>query len=237
MSVPKELNFFVDHRYGNWSKGLDWYAGHFDAPGKLVYGESCPAYTAWPAAQGVPERIKEHLPDVRLIYVVRDPIDRIVSHWRMRSGSGREHRPLAEAVMDESSHEYVARSLYYTQLSRYLDHFPMEQILLLEVGELEGERRAGTLRRVHRFIGVDEGHTSIQHRRRFHPTHHPLAERVPLLSASKRMRLGRAVRLAGLKGRWEEPSAELRAWLADRLRDDIAAFRALTGRDFGTWSV
>src|ERR1700761_6059402 len=72
MSKPKELNFFVEEL--NWDLGLDWYASRFDSAFK-VRGESSPHYTNLPRFRGVPERIKEHVgDDVRLLYMVRDPI-------------------------------------------------------------------------------------------------------------------------------------------------------------------
>ena len=94
MSKPKELNFFVEEL--NWDLGLDWYRGRFDDR-FAVRGESSPHYTNLPYFEGVPERIHEHIPDAKLIYMVRDPISRILSHWATPSAPatrpGRWRRP------------------------------------------------------------------------------------------------------------------------------------------------
>ena len=89
MSKPKELNFFVGEL--NWDLGLDWYASRFDNRFK-VRGESSPHYTNLPRFEGVAERIREHCPDARLLYMVRDPIKRILSHWVHATGAGYETR-------------------------------------------------------------------------------------------------------------------------------------------------
>src|SRR3977135_2104853 len=85
MSKPKELNFFVEEL--NWDLGLDWYASRFDDRFK-VRGESSPHYTNLARLEGVPEGIREHCPDARLLYMVRDPIKRILSHWVHATGAG-----------------------------------------------------------------------------------------------------------------------------------------------------
>ena len=89
MSKPKELNFFVEEL--NWDLGLDWYASRFDDRFK-VRGESSPHYTNLPRFDGVAERIHANCPDARLLYMVRDPIKRILSHWVHATGAGYETR-------------------------------------------------------------------------------------------------------------------------------------------------
>jgi hypothetical protein len=76
MSSPKELNFFVVER--NWSRGLDWYRGHFD-PEAAVRGESSPNYTTYPHHLGIPERMHEAVPGAKLIFLVRDPLERFLA--------------------------------------------------------------------------------------------------------------------------------------------------------------
>jgi len=125
MSQPKELNFFCWH----WERGVDWYADHFE--NKPVRGDSCPQDAAgWP---DVPERIHATIPDVRLVYLVRDPVERIVSAWLHAWTKGTETRPFAELVRSAgfATSAYVARTRYATQVERYLEHFRVEQLLVL----------------------------------------------------------------------------------------------------------
>src|SRR3954451_85173 len=91
MSRPKELNFFVAEL--NWPLGTEWYASHFSRQAPVGV-ESSPRYTSRPRFEGVAERIRSVLGEVRLIYVVRGPIDRMLSHYLHNVGGGYEHRAL-----------------------------------------------------------------------------------------------------------------------------------------------
>lgn len=78
MSREKELNFFIKER--NWYKGIEWYKSNFTTKA-MIYGESSPNYTNYPFFMGVPERMCSVVPEAKLIYIVRDPIDRVISHY------------------------------------------------------------------------------------------------------------------------------------------------------------
>jgi hypothetical protein len=118
--------------------------------------------------RAVPLRIRDRLPDVRLIAILRDPVERAFSHYRMVVMWGREHRSFdvaidqllgAEALEDsrrlpDEATGYVAWGEYGRILSGYLDVFPREQILVVFTKELE-DAPGLLLRRIHGFIGVD----------------------------------------------------------------------------------
>jgi len=87
VSRPKELNFFIAER--NWPRGVDWYRSHFD-PNAKVRSEASPNYTAYPQHLEVPERMHSVLPDAKLLYMVRDPLDRIAAHWVHNKGVSHE---------------------------------------------------------------------------------------------------------------------------------------------------
>jgi Sulfotransferase domain len=157
MSKPKELNFFVEEL--NWDLGLDWYRGRFD--NRLpVRGESSPHYTNEPRYTGVAERIREHAPDAKLLYMVRDPISRILSHWRHATGAGYETRPM-EDVLGRDDQTYVTRSMYWQQLQPYLGLFDRGQIEVITQEELQTDRE-GTMGKAFRYLGVSEDFTSEQ---------------------------------------------------------------------------
>jgi hypothetical protein len=252
MSRPKELNFFVAEL--NWELGADWYASHFDR-GAAVRGESSPHYTNLPRFQGVAERMGEVLGDgARLIYMVRDPIDRMLSHYLHNVGGGYESRPLDEALADPGS-AYVARSRYAMQAAPFLERFGAERLLIVTREELAGEREA-TVRRVFEFAGVDPEFRSEQFEREWETGSGKAAGGFKLMD--------RAVRLPGLRAldrnfdrlpeslRWlverlvHDPDTgaapkpqlepELRERLATLLRDDVAELERLAGRSFG-WSL
>ena len=124
MSRPKELNFFVAEL--NWPLGPEWYASHFSGRAP-VRGESSPHYTNRPRFEGVAERMRSVLADARLVYMVRDPIDRMLSHYLHNVGGGYDDRALADAFADPDS-AYVTRSRYFFQLEPYLEAFGAERI-------------------------------------------------------------------------------------------------------------
>ncbi len=143
MSKPKELNFFVEEL--NWDLGLDWYASRFDDRFE-VRGESSPHYTNLPRFEGVPARIRASLgPDARLLYMVRDPIKRILSHWVHATGAGYETREMVPTLSDPDS-SYIQRSMYWMQLQPYLERFDRSQIEIVTQEELQTEREE-TMRR------------------------------------------------------------------------------------------
>jgi hypothetical protein len=216
MSEPKELNFFCGPERlgdanessawsaGNWHRGVEWYAGHFrPAP---VRGEASPGYTS-PSFPEVAERMARVLPDARLVYAVRDPVERAVSQYLHHRADGTERRPIEEALLDPGS-QYLERSLYHVRLEPYLARFPRERIFICAQEDLSSNQRA-TLRELYRFAGVDDSFWSPEHDRRWNVAR---SEPVPL----------------------DEP---LRRRLAERLSDDAARLRGLAGQEFKLWQL
>jgi hypothetical protein len=263
MSSPKELSFFLSEddfhpepfisepeerrlfgRTWNWSRGPEWYASHFraDAP---VRGESTPGYASlW--YPGVAGKMAEVVPEARLIFLARDPIERLVSHYMHARVGGAEWRPLPAAVGPKSV--YVARSRYASLLRPFLDRFPRDRILLLRQEHLL-DRRRYTLRHVFRFLGVTEDFWS------------PKMERLRQQSGRKGRGYGIAQRLSQSRivspiyrlpqeakwllermayGRPREADrppvdAALRARLLEELEPEIARLEELTGWDLAEW--
>ena len=247
MSRPKELNFFVAEL--NWPLGTAWYATHFDSA-VPVRGESSPHYTNLPRFDGVAERISATLDRPRLIYVVRDPVDRMLSHYLHNVGGGYERRELADALGDPAS-SYIARSRYFFQLEPYLRTFGRERIEIVGREELK-EDREGTMRRVFGFLGVDPSFTSDQFDREW--------ETGTAKGGGRFRIMDRAVRVPGLRAldrnfdrlpeslRWvverlvhDPESGEvpkpavpsgLRDELDDLLREDVERLEEVAGRRF-----
>jgi hypothetical protein len=250
MSKPKELNFFA--RELNWDLGLDWYASRFDDRFE-VRGESSPHYTNLPRFEGVPQRIKENCPDARLLYMVRDPIKRILSHWVHATGAGYETRELVPTLSQPDS-SYLQRSLYWMQLQPYLELFDRDQIEVIAQEELQGEREE-TMRKAFRFAGVDETFTSEQFDREW--------EKSSAKQGDKYQVMEKLVKLPGLRSfdrnfdrlpeslRWivekvvhdpEKPPApkpklpdDLFETLRGRFGADVAGLQELAGREFPGW--
>jgi hypothetical protein len=169
MSEEKELNYFVEEY--NWRKGIDWYRSHFRADTRIL-GESSPNYSNLPFYQGVPERMHATIPEARLIYVLRDPVERLLSHYMQTWTLGRETRALPEALEDFESSPYLLRSMYYRQLEEYLPYFPESRILIITAEGLLRDRLS-TLQKVYSFLSVDSSFQTRKfnftwHESRFH---------------------------------------------------------------------
>ena len=141
MSWTKEPGYFVEEL--SLHKGQDWYLRLFDQNDRYRYrGESSTHYTKLPVYQGVPERLFRFNPDARLIYIMRNPFDRLVSHyWHAVRDvhHGGELRPLLKAVQEAP--EYLAFSDYAMQLEPYLELFGKNAIFTLTFESLVEDRQ------------------------------------------------------------------------------------------------
>src|SRR5262249_3621667 len=121
-------------------------------------GESSVSYTARPWATGCEKRIWEYNPEARLIYILRDPIERTISHYWHFVLEGREDRDMLAAV--RRNPDYVARSPYPMQLQPYLDPFGRDRVFLLALEELEADP-GNVFRRLFTWLGVDPEFTPV----------------------------------------------------------------------------
>jgi hypothetical protein len=245
MSEPKELNFFIKKR--NWDLGLDWYRQHFD-PRAAVRGESSPNYTAYPSLGGVARRMHAVVPEAKLIYLVRDPLERIAAHWVHNYAKGRIDHPLGEQELRKRKN-YVSRSRYHFQLRRYVRRYSLDRILVLDQDDLR-HRRAETLRGVFEFAEVDPGFSHPSFRREQNRTQRKVrATRLGERLGDRRSRSGRHLlsdrAWAVLSSNWplgrRIDTPDVREALPEkvltRLREDAERFRELTGREFAHWTI
>jgi hypothetical protein len=231
-AVVKEVQYF--HRH--YEKGERWYRSRFPlaARARLVrrrvgvppaVGETSPDYLFDPRA---PARVHAFDPRMRLVAVLRDPVERAYSHWRMEVRRGREELSFEEALDREESEldrelalllrtdgyrevpfriSYVARGRYAEQLERWLELFPREQLLVLTSDEL-GADPAEAMSRISRFLEVPDWHAEQYGRRS--------VQGEALMPPETRERLARAFaphnrRLEELLGRelgWAKPTEE-----------------------------
>jgi hypothetical protein len=127
-SSIKETDYFAR----NYHRGLDWYKTLFDRQGEYHF-EASPNYTKHHIFTGVPQRMFATLPNVKLIYLLRDPIERIVSHYVHNCTVGRETRSFSAVVHDDA---YVKTSMYSYQLEAYLEYYSRDSIFLISSEEL-----------------------------------------------------------------------------------------------------
>lgn len=130
----KEVHFFNrfdsnGNEIDNYERrGLDWYEAHFNqAPAGSYVGEATPMYLCDPEA---PSRIKTTLPEARFIVMLREPVSRAWSHYRMARAKAHVQEDLDMLIERQDPH-ILARGLYAAQLSRWFALFPQERFLVL----------------------------------------------------------------------------------------------------------
>jgi hypothetical protein len=253
MSRDKELRFFSN----NWDRGLEWYESLFDKAGQAVaIGEASTEYTAHPQFSGVANRIARLLPEVRLVYLVRHPIERMLSeyHWHMvggKKGYYSASRPVPSAVdrtlLEDSS--YFNISCYAMQIEQYLEHFSRDQLLIVKSEDLQSERTK-TLRRVYDFLEVDSSWQPRHLGRDFQTTSElrprravdPALRRIPGYGRIASVAPRHLVRLKNRLTTKKAPprprlSDSARLEIEDRLRPDVRRLRRYMGDDFDAWGL
>jgi hypothetical protein len=243
MSETKELRLFVRD---DWRERLDWYAAQFGSA--KVRGESSPGYTMYPYRASVAERIHEVAPEARLIYVVRDPVERAIANYIEWVSQGYENRPIDHALTDtaDPANPHLCGSQYATQLHRYLNQFSLSQILVLDQWSLLNERQV-TLRAVFEFLGIDPDFESPAFSEKANTRRDKVAynrlgvwliHRNLLTERSgqfKRRPLIRPVRALLSKPIKTRLGEEARATVVAALRPEVEALRELTGQAFPHW--
>ena len=236
VSSLKETDYFITRdKERDWA----WYTSLFDSRARAI-GEASPNYAKrhrWP---GVAGRIAEMLPEVKLIYAVRDPLKRILSHYVHNYANGRERNSFTKAIRSQPN--YVRTSMYGYQLEDYLQHFPRERILIVESDTLRTETDTA-LQRIFNHIGVRADFSVPIAQATFHASADKL--RRPALERRVRGRYLRRALRPFLPTHLLEPQPFERPvpsqgdldYLTDVLRPDIEQFRTLTGRSFANWSL
>lgn len=234
MSRLKEPHYFDKF----FDKSVSYYMDQFSSD-KRLNGESTPAYTWNHIFPEVPERIYRTVPNVKLIYLLRDPIDRIVSHLHHDLYRGRlKLKEVDKVVLQDSN--YVQISQYNTQLSHYLNYFDLDKIHILETNALQKDTNQA-LNDICSFIGAGEfdftpwikarNQSSRKYLISYYDTAHQLLPRqmaklYHLLFYVANEKIARPI----LK---EETLIELKL----RLDPDISQLKNISGREFNSWKT
>jgi hypothetical protein len=178
-STCKEIRYF--DRY--FLRGQAWYRMHFPFAAtcrrprlagsrRRVVGEATPSYLVHPH---VPRRMAELLPEVQVVVILRNPVERAYSHYQGRLRKSAEEMGFSEVIALEPqrlngevqriledefrdvtrlmSYSYLARGHYAEQLERLFDSIPRERVLVLESSEFYADA-AAVCRRVFEFLGI-----------------------------------------------------------------------------------
>ncbi|MBO6702751.1 MAG: sulfotransferase domain-containing protein [Pseudomonadales bacterium] len=172
MAQGKEAHIFDDAKFNN-----EWFSGEierrydslFDNPDASIKGEATPVYLYFPE---IAERLRRYNPELKLIVILRDPVERAYSHYLMEKKRGNESLPFCLALLIESyrlhrdreylsedsslrRHSYRDRGYYFRQLNNLFRSFEKDQVLVIQ-SEWLRERHEETLRQVHDFLDIDE---------------------------------------------------------------------------------
>lgn len=267
MSPTKEPGFFAFEgnsgyvptvRTEKFVTTLEEYERLFtDARPNQHRGESSVQYLHL-ASQDIADRIRKYLPDVRLITILRHPVDHAHSTYTMQRRSGRIGDVPFEQIVEEEfqrfydfdyakyGYRFVARS-YAHRLKAFLDNFANEQVLVCLYDEFANDP-VEFVKSIFRFIGVDDGFTPDMSVVRNKATFHGSAAVAFLLNRPNPIRylarhaLPHSARISGrelMQSLSLRPAPrldpKLRAQLSRRLEGEIAALETLLDRDLSHW--
>ena len=151
-ATPREPAYFT----ANYDRGRGWYESLFkDASPDQARGEKTVAYASILTSAQASQRMAQAYPETRIVYCLRQPHDRIVSHWRMLR---RNHAdtPDFETFLDDpvTFGQLLNSCRYYSVYKHYRDQFPAEQIKLFFIEDMERDQEA-VLSEFASYIGVD----------------------------------------------------------------------------------
>lgn len=246
MSHPKEPEFFVEKK--NWSRGLEWYQSCFPAARQhRAIGEASTNYSKAPFFPGVAERIFSVLGSIKLIYLVRDPVERVLSHYVHAVSVGAETASFEQALRDPAKAPgYLHISRYYSQIEKFFPYFPPEKILIADSAELLSKRNE-TMNRIFAFLGVASSFhnfTNLANQSANYLQQNTLGKIFckkpagwsPPLKASTPW--GRFLQQAVMKPITRPAiSSSSRQMLLDYFAEDVKKLREFSGQAFPSWSV
>jgi hypothetical protein len=159
----QEMHFFDDEEV--FSQPVDYASLHRHFPAiapSAIAGECTPSYLYWePAA----ERISKYNPAVKLLVLLRNPVDRAFAHWNMQRYKKREPLDFLQAVEEEKKRtarplslasrrfSYIDRGFYTTQLERFFRFFPREQFKIVKFEDFR-DRQSKTVNSIFDFLGL-----------------------------------------------------------------------------------
>jgi hypothetical protein len=240
---PGEVHFFSDEE--KYARGIEWYASLFaSANGAVAIGEKTPTYCYLPVCA---DRIHQHLPDVKLVWLLREPVARTYSHYWHSVKNGSERLSFQAAIESEEERVvkdrwrgYQLRSLYHQQVESYLRHFSMSQMHFLLMENLLKDPLP-EVNGLLSFLGV-EPLQSVPKLPRSNQTFIPRSRTIQWAIRRLFQQRTRPYRLLSGLNRRGEPGypkldPALRAKLRERFREPNRKLADLTGLDLTIWDA
>lgn len=242
----KDLRFFNAY----YDRGYRWYERHFEGSNARRVGEFSTSYFY---SKDAPERVYRYKPDMRLVLSLRDPVERLISHHKHEIRVGRLRPDISLQSAIESNPSYIEQSMYYSQLSRWLEWFPLASFKIVVFEELFRDPVQG-VRDLYAFVDVsptfvpDTLHEKVNEGRV--PRSRLLDRGASCISSGVRL-LGGGRMIDGLKhigaDRWlrrgnarPDVGKKLDQCVLQELRAEFAGenrkLAALLGRDLSIWN-
>ena len=160
LSFEKEIHYY--NYYLQAGKSMSWYKSFFPlkvrSTGKKT-GEASPNYLY---SESAPQKLKTDIPNVKLIALLRNPIDRAYSEYSMhvRQLKRKDFPSFEQSIANddltlEGSRLYLLRGLYAARVQNWLSYFDREQFIFIKSEEFFSDPRS-VLKRVYRFLGITE---------------------------------------------------------------------------------
>ena len=150
MSKTKEVNYFTEK---NWAKGKTWYEDQFVNDG-LLHGDVSPMYSRSHLYPNMAKRAYQTNPDLKIIYVIRNHFERIVSHLMHNMVTGRIGIEADILTELKDKPDYILTTQYYYQISKYLEFFEKDRILIVNNHDLKFNLRS-ECNRIFSFLNVN----------------------------------------------------------------------------------
>jgi hypothetical protein len=247
--VPRgEPNYFSHD--ANFRKGPEWYATHLEGyAGERLRGEGSNDYAARDLYPESAARIAAYNPQMKIIYMVRHPLERIVSAWiQNRANSGDQVPPTLDRAVREMPDRFVGQSRYWHNIRPYQEHFPSDQIFVGFMEDLNRDPEA-FFARLSEFVGIpctytpDRGHLNKSAGKLVPTPAYTALNKLAVTRTAKRFLPGNLRRLVkqkllsakvSEKPRFSEPVREM---LLETLRPDAEAFLAHYGKPHDFWAL
>ena len=247
VSGQKELNFFTQ----DWELGYRYLHAQFDF-GPWLCGEFSPRYFHDADA---PARIAAYNPNVKLILMLRDPVDRAISQHRHEIRRTRVPGNVAFRDALEDNPSYLEQGRYATHLQRWRSYFDEDQLLVLLHDDVASDA-AGVLATTFRFLGVDPAFRPVATNQVVNAAASyrsgAIARLAGRVNVAVRARLGdgtvraigrtglpalvrRANTVAPVAGPDAAVDVDTRSWLRAELADEVERLEKLIHRDLSAW--
>lgn len=248
-STDKELNYFsLDH---NYKKGWEWYCQHFEQAGEAAaIGEGSPSYTG--IYKKTPERMARHIPKAKLIYTVRDPIERIVSgfmQFQHHCGYHKMNIPGDINIALRKIPRLVEGSRYWQWLKAYRRYYSDKHIHVIFAEDMRGTPDA-VLDGCLTYLGVQPERLQANVGKRVNPWQNLKRDRyllqvvrnIPCFWDISRIVPGALKKILSSVLRTHQKSRpqltkETRSWLREELREDAHRLLEYCGKPRNFWNI